>query len=394
MISENTEKLNIGIVCHPTQGGSGIVATQVGLGLAKRGHTVHFISRALPFRLEKKHKNIFFHEVDVTNYPLFKYPPYTIALAGKLATICRKEKLDILHVHYAIPHAVSAYLCHQLLGKRSPPIVTTLHGTDVTLIGIDESFHEITGLVINHSEGITAVSHYLAETTKSSFDVDRDIEVIYNFVNTDELTPELRSSELRSQYIHHGELLIGHMSNFRSVKRIPDVIRAFHLVQKQIPSRLLLIGDGAEIPSAHHMVNELGISQNVEFLGSVNPVASILPQLDLFLLPSETESFGLAALEAMACGVPVICSLTGGLPEVIEDNVSGLLIEVGDYQGIAKSAIELLKDEPRRIAMGIAARKHAVEMFPEERGIDMYEEYYRKLLKNNSTTSTSSFESV
>lgn len=390
MMIENTEKLRIGIVCHPTQGGSGIVATQVGLGLAKRGHTIHFISRALPFRLKEEHKNVVFHEVDVTNYPLFKYPPYTIALAGKLAIICLSEKLDILHVHYAIPHAISAYLCHQLLGKRSPPIVTTLHGTDVTLLGIDDSFHDITGLAINHSEGITAVSNYLAETTKSSFDVNRDIEVIYNFVNHDDLTPELRSSKIRSQYIHHEELLVGHMSNFRSVKRIPDVIRAFHLIQKQIPARLLLIGDGAEIPSAHHMVNELGISQSVEFLGSVNPVGSILAQLDLFLLPSETESFGLAALEAMACGVPVISSNAGGLPEVIEDNVSGLLIEVGDYHGIAKSAIELLKDESRRKAMGIAARKRAVEMFPEEQGIDMYEDYYRRLLKNNSITSTSS----
>ena len=384
MMSKNTRKLNIGIVCHPTQGGSGIVATQVGLGLAKRGHTVHFISRALPFRLEKEHKNVIFHEVDVTNYPLFKYPPYTIALAGKLATICNTENLDILHVHYAIPHAISAYLCHQLLEKRSPPIVTTLHGTDVTLIGIDESFHEITGLAINHSEGVTAVSHYLAETTKKCFDVDKDIEVIYNFINPDELTPELRSSEIRSKYIHNGELLIGHMSNFRSVKRIPDVIQAFHLIQKETPARLMLIGDGAEIPSAHHMVNELGISQSVEFLGSVNPVASILAQLDLFLLPSETESFGLAALEAMACGVPVITSSAGGLPEVIEDNVSGLLLEVGDYHGIARAAIELLKDESKRKAMGIAARKRAVEMFPEQAGIDMYENYYRKLLKNKN----------
>ena len=385
MMDEYKKKLNIGIVCHPTQGGSGIVATQVGLGLAKRGHTIHFISRALPFRLKKKHKNVVFHEVDVTNYPLFKYPPYTIALTGKLATICRNEKLDILHVHYAIPHAVSAYLCHQLLGKRSPPIVTTLHGTDVTLIGIDDSFHEITGFAINHSEGVTAVSHYLAETTKNSFDVDKDIEVIYNFINPDELTPELRSAEIRSKYIHNGELLIGHMSNFRSVKRIPDVIRAFHLIQKQTPARLLLIGDGAEIPTAHHMVNELGISQSVEFLGSVNPVASILAQLDLFLLPSETESFGLAALEAMACGVPVISSNAGGLSEVIEDNVSGLLFDVGDYDGIAKAAIELLGDESRRIAMGVAARKRAVELFPEEQGIDQYEEYYRKLLKNKNS---------
>ena len=381
MMGEYKEKLNIGIVCHPTQGGSGIVATQVGLGLAKRGHTVHFISRALPFRLHEKHKNVVFHEVDVTNYPLFKYPPYTIALAGKLATICRNEKLDILHVHYAIPHAVSAYLCHQLLGERAPPIMTTLHGTDITLLGIDESFHEIIGLAINHSDEVTAVSHYLAEATKSSFDIDRDIEVIYNFINAEELTPELRSPEIRSRYLHNHELLIGHMSNFRPVKRVSDVIRAFHLIQKKTPARLLLIGDGAEIPSAHHMVKELGISQCVEFLGSVNPVGSILAQLDLFLLPSEMESFGLAALEAMACGVPVISSRAGGLPELIEDNVSGLLFETGDYHGMARSAVELLKDEPRRIAMGIAARKRSVEMFPEERGIDMYEDCYRRLIK-------------
>jgi len=381
MQNNKSNKLNIGIICHPSQGGSGIVATQVGLGLAKRGHQVHFISRALPFRLTEKHRNIIFHEVDVTNYPLFKYPPYTIALAGKLATLVKSEKLDIIHVHYAIPHAVSAYLCHQILGENTPPIVTTLHGTDVTLIGIDSSFHEITELALNYSNGLTAVSRYLAEKTYSCFNLNKQIEVIYNFINSDVLRPDLRTPEARAKYLHGSEFLIGHMSNFRSVKRIPDVIRAFHLIQKQIPARLLLIGDGAEIPSARHMVDELGISQRVEFLGSIENVGSILAQLDLFLLPSEMESFGLAALEAMACGVPVIATRIGGIPEVIEDNVTGLLFEVGDYQAMAQGAIALLTDKPRHKAISIASRQCVVERFPEERGIDMYEDYYFRLLQ-------------
>lgn len=372
--------LKIGIVCHPAYGGSGVVATELGIALARRGHRIHFVSHAVPFRLVEEHPGIVFHEVDVTSYPLFKYPPYTDALAGKLVEMSREEELDIIHVHYAIPHAVAAYLCRQILGSRSPKIVTTLHGTDITLVGIDASFREITRFAINQSDAVTAVSRYLAEETRTSFSPEKEIQVIPNFIDSAALSPELRSQALRSQHSTSCEALIGHLSNFRPVKRIPDVIRTFHLLQKKVPARLLMIGEGVKLESARDLASELGIASRVSFLGPVTRVGEILAQLDLFLLPSEYESFGLAALEAMACGVPVICTKTGGIPEVVENGVSGLLCEVGDYACMARSAVEVLKNPERHRAMRLAARQRAVEMFPQERIVGMYEALYANVL--------------
>lgn len=374
-----SKKLNIAIICHPTQGGSGIVATELGMALARRGHQIDFISHHHPFRLTKSHDNIAFQEVDVTNYPLFKYPPYTITLAGKLVALCKRKKIDVLHVHYAIPHAISAYLCHQVLDGAAPPILTTLHGTDVTLLGIDQAFHEITGFAIDNSDAVTVVSEFLEKSTRESFNIHKDIRVIPNFINPEKLTPTLRNEELRSRFARDDEILVGHMSNFRAVKRIPDVLHSFHILQKDVPARLLMIGTGAMLRSARNMTRELGISKRVHFVGSVEQVGELLAQLDLFLLPSETESFGLSALEAMASGVPVIATRTGGLPEVVEDGVSGLLFDVGDYVSMARGAIELANDAARLNAMRRAARTRAVDTYPEDRIVDMYEALYWEL---------------
>lgn len=372
--------LRLGIVCHPTYGGSGVVASELGLALADRGYTVHFVSHDRPFRVPEDCPQTTFHKVDVTSYPLFQYPPYTLALASKLFELCKTEKLDLLHVHYAVPHASAAYLCGQMLGDARPAIVTTLHGTDITLIGIDPSFYEITRFSINQSDAVTAVSNYLAEETKADFRVEKDIDVVPNSVDPAVFTPELRSASERVRFAATDELLIGHLSNFRSVKRIPDVVRTFALIQKKLPARLLMIGDGVEVEPAKLLAAELGIRDRVEFLGPVREVAKVLAQLDLFLLPSEYESFGLAALEAMACGVPVVCSEAGGIPEVVEHDVSGLLCKVGDYRCMAESAVCLLKNPARRHAMRAAARRQAVERFPCEGVLEMYEAIYRRLV--------------
>lgn len=380
MGTHNHRKLKIAILCHPTYGGSGVVGTELGLALASRGHSVHFVSHALPFRLPEEHPNTFFHEVGVTTYPLFKYPPYSHVLAGTLVDLCREEMLDVIHAHYAIPHAVSAYLCRQILGNRLPAIVTTLHGTDITLIGIDSSFYEITRFGIRQSDAVTAVSSYLAEATLTSFQPGVDIRVIPNFVDVDAFAPALRNPVLRGMHGQPGEMLVGHLSNFRPVKRISDVIHAFHLIQKEVPARLLMMGDGVELDPARHLSEELGIARRVSFLGPITRVAEILAQLDLFLLPSEYESFGLAALEAMACGVPVIGTKTGGIQEVVEDGISGFLCSVGDYRCMAAWAVSLLRDAKRHEAMRAAARALAVERYPTDRIVEMYESLYREVL--------------
>jgi N-acetyl-alpha-D-glucosaminyl L-malate synthase BshA len=373
--------LRIGIVCHPAYGGSGVVASELGLALAQRGHHVHFVSHALPFRVpDDPHGHVVFHEVDVTSYPLFKYPPYTVTLAGKLIELARTESLDLIHSHYAVPHAVASYLCRQVLGSGAPKTVTTLHGTDITLIGIDASFHEITRFAIDQSDAVTAVSQYLAEETRRSFGASREIAVIPNFIDSTVFTPALRGAETRSHYAAGNELLVGHLSNFRPVKRVQDVIRIFHLLQKRVPARLLMMGEGVDLEPARNLAAELGISRRVSFLGAVTRVAEILAQLDLFLLPSEYESFGLAALEAMACGVPVICTKTGGMPEVVENGVSGLLCDVGDCVCMAGAAVEILRNAEQRSAMSASARKRAVDVFPVDRAIGMYESLYRGLV--------------
>lgn len=374
------DRLKVCMVCHPSQGGSGILATELGLALAARGHEVHFVSHERPFRLDLERENIAFHKVDVTKYPLFRYPPYSIALAGKLASLSEEIDFDILHVHYAMPHAISAYLCHQILHENSPPIVTTLHGTDVTLVGVEDEFREITSFVVNNSDAVTAVSKFLKRMAEMSFGVEREIRVIPNFVDSARHSPNLRAPEIRARYAVGDEMLIGHMSNFRPVKRLQDVVRTFAAVLKQVNARLLLIGEGELTQEVRRMAGELGIAEQVDFLGSVEQVGDILAQLDLFLLPSETESFGLAALEAMACGVPVIATRTGGLPEVIDHDVTGMLYPVGDYEAMGGAAISLLKDDERRRHMGDAARASAVERYSLDLIIPQYEELYWELV--------------
>jgi N-acetyl-alpha-D-glucosaminyl L-malate synthase BshA len=374
--------VNVGIVCHPSYGGSGVVASELGLALAARGHRVHFFSHSLPFRVADGKPNVVFHEVEVTSYPLFKYPPYDQALATKLLAVHKSELLDIIHVHYAIPHAIAAYLCCRMIERgRRPRIITTLHGTDITLVGIDPSFFEITRFGIEQSDGVTAVSRYLAEETIQHFGPRREVRVIPNFIDAEVFTPSLRDETSRSAHVYPGEFLIGHLSNFRPVKRVKDVVRAFHRLQRHLPARLLMIGEGVELEPARHLAAELGIAERVTFAGALPRVERILAQLDLFLLPSEYESFGLAALEAMACGVPVVSSRAGGIPEVIEDGVSGILCEVGEPARVAEAALDLLRDPARRASVAAAARRRAVELFPQERIITRYEDYYREILE-------------
>jgi len=374
------EALKIGIICHPTAGGSGVVAAELTLALAERGHELHVFSYERPFRLLEPRKGIEIHEVAVTRYPLFKYPPYTLALATKLARICAAQPLDILHVHYAIPHAVSAYLCRQMLGPAAPKIVTTLHGTDITLIGFDESFYDITRFSILESDTVTAVSESLSLETRERLDVDREIEVIMNFVDTDEFSPDKSDPSIRARYARCGEALIGHMSNFRTTKRLCDVVRVFHRIADRLPARLLLIGDGPDRERARVLAEELGVAERVVFVGAEEEVASLLAQLDLFLLPSEKESFGLAALEAMASGVPVIANRIGGLPELVEDSVSGYLTPLKDTAAMADRAIALLSDRDLHQRFSQASLERARVTFSRDAGVERYEACYRATL--------------
>lgn len=371
--------MNLGIVCYPTFGGSGVVASELGLALAERGHQVHVFSYLRPIRIPESNPNMHFHEVEVTTYPLFQYPPYTLALATKLAVTCRETPIDVLHAHYAIPHSISTYLCRQMMADRMPKLVTTLHGTDISLVGLDESFYEITRFAIQESDGVTAVSEDLARQSREKFCITCPVKVIPNFVDTELFSPAHRDETVRSRFARSGELLVGHLSNFRSVKRVLDVVRVFHKLHERINARLLLIGDGPDIEPARNVVGELGLRERVEFLGAHHKVPEILPQLDLFLLPSEYESFGLAALEAMSCGVPIVASLTGGIPEVVEEGVSGFLCPVGDVDAMAERSVMVLSGD-RRVAMGEAARRRALKSYPRDRVVDLYEAYYQSVL--------------
>ncbi|HEX9763867.1 MAG TPA: N-acetyl-alpha-D-glucosaminyl L-malate synthase BshA [Candidatus Acidoferrales bacterium] len=377
--------MKIGITCYPTYGGSGVVATELGLELAARGHEIHFVTYAPPIRLiELNHqpelaRRICYHEVEVMNYPLFDYPPYDLALATKMVEVAEHYKLDLLHVHYAIPHSVSAYLAQAMLAPRHLPFVTTLHGTDVTLVGLDRSFLPITRFAIEQSNGVTAVSQNLLEVTRREFKVQKPIEVIPNFVNCDRYH-RLESPEQRREYAEDGEFLIAHLSNFRPVKRLPDVIEIFARIRAELPARLLLIGDGPERSNAEYLVREKGISEFVQFLGKQDAVYEKLGVCDLFLLPSDLESFGLAALEAMACEVPVIASDVGGLREVIDDGKDGFLLPARDVDAMARAAIDLLRDPPRLRQVGRAARAKAKARFCSTLVVPRYEEFYRKVL--------------
>src|SRR5208282_4047387 len=376
--------MKIGITCYPTYGGSGVVATELGLELAQRGHEIHFISYAQPIRLRGQEPNIHYHEVEVSRYPLFDYPPYDLALATRMAEVAQLYDLDLLHVHYAIPHSVSALLARQMMADgprgRRLPFVTTLHGTDITLVGLDRSYLPITRYSINQSDGVTAVSSYLRDRTLRVFDVNKEIEVIYNSVNCDVYCRPGNSAELRLEYAPKEERLLVHLSNFRPVKRITDVIEIFDRVHKQIPSRLLLIGDGPDRSVAEWLAVQKGIHEDVLFLGKQDRVQDKLAIADIMLMPSELESFGLAALEAMACEVVPIATRAGGVPEVIEHGKSGFLADVGDVETMARYALDLLKNEELLRQIGKQARAAAMDRFCSTKIVKQYEDYYRRVL--------------
>ena len=378
--------MKIGITCYPTYGGSGAVATHLGLELAERGHEVHFISYDQPFRLAHFHERIFFHEVEMEDYPLFKHPPYSLALAVALHDAVRKHELDLVHVHYAIPHATSAWVaCEMLKGERDLKIVTTLHGTDITLVGLHPSFQAITQFSILRSHGLTAVSDFLKRETVRDFSVPESrIEVVPNFVDTRIYRPGLEPCH-RATLAPDGEKIVMHISNFRPVKRVEDVVEIFARVLGEIPSRLVLVGDGPDLPRARVKVEELGIRDRVVFLGEYTPVQELLSCSDLFLLPSMSESFGLAALEAMACGSPVVASRVGGLPEVIMDGETGYLCEAGDIDEMAAASIKILSDDKHRKELSDAGRAFAVKHFSSECIVPQYEEYYRRILGSRSS---------
>lgn len=377
--------MNIGITCYPTYGGSGVVATELGIELAQRGHQVHFITYSQPFRLTTPQPNVYYHEVEVSHYPLFDYPPYDLALATRMAEVAEIYELDLLHVHYAIPHSVSALLAKQMLatgrGKRRLPFVTTLHGTDITLVGQDRSYLPITRFSIEQSDGVTAISQYLRERTLREFEIPNSIAVIYNFVNCELYLRDRNVAQRRAEYAEPGERLLVHLSNFRPVKRLLDVIEIFDRVQKEVPSRLLLIGDGPDRSQAEWLAMHKGIHERVHFLGKQDRINEKLAVADVMLLPSQLESFGLAALEAMACEVVPIATRVGGVPEVVEHGVSGFLADVGDVATMARYAIELLQDESRLRAMGKQARQSAQSRFCTDRIIPQYEEFYRRVLE-------------
>jgi N-acetyl-alpha-D-glucosaminyl L-malate synthase BshA len=381
--------MKIGITCYPTYGGSGVVATELGLELAQRGHEIHFISYAPPIRLRGAEPNIHYHEVEVSRYPLFDYPPYDLALATRMAEVAQLYDLDLLHVHYAIPHSVSALLARQMMAEgprgRRLPFVTTLHGTDITLVGLDRSYLPITRYSIEQSDGVTAISNYLRDRTVRVFDVKNKIEVVYNSVNCDVYCREPKvSAEVRQEYAPGGERLLVHLSNFRPVKRLPDVIEIFDRVHKQIPCKLMLIGDGPDRSVAEWLAVQKGIHQDVLFLGKQDQVQEKLAATDIMLMPSELESFGLAALEAMACEVVPIATRVGGVPEVIEHGKSGYLADVGDVESMARYALDLLQNETRLRAMGKQARAAAQSRFCASKIVPQYEEFYRRVLERSS----------
>jgi L-malate glycosyltransferase len=374
--------MKIGITCYPTYGGSGVVATELGLELAARGHDIHFISYAVPVRMTAVSERLHFHEVEMMNYPLFDHPPYTLALASMMYNVAVNESLDLLHVHYAIPHSVSAHMARAMLTSRRLPFVTTLHGTDITLVGADRSYLPITRFSIDQSDGITAISEYLKQVTIREFKIQRPVEVIPNFVNCDVFQPADGDCR-RSEFATDEEKILVHLSNFRPVKRIPDVVEIFDLVHKQIPAKLLMIGDGPERTTAEWMVRDKGIGDEVIFLGKQNQVQEILNCADVLLLPSDLESFGLAALEGMACGVPAVCSRVGGLPEVITDGVEGFLVEPRDVKTMAARALEILTSPERREKMGMAARQRASTQFCSTKIIPLYEKLYQRVLEDH-----------
>jgi N-acetyl-alpha-D-glucosaminyl L-malate synthase BshA len=371
--------MNIGIVCYPTFGGSGVVATELGKALAQKGHRIHFITYSQPARLDFFNENLFYHEVIVPAYPLFQHSPYELALASKMVDIVQFEKLDILHVHYAIPHASAAYMAKQILKTKGIhiPVITTLHGTDITLVGKDASFEPVVTFSINQSDGVTAVSEDLRKETYHHFKIEKDIEVIPNFINLERFQ-KLRKEHFKAAISPFGEKLLVHTSNFRSVKRVTDVIKIFNQVRKQIPSKLLMVGDGPDRPKAEKLCRDLKVCQDVRFLGKLEAVEEVLSVADLFLMPSEKESFGLAALEAMACEVPVISTNAGGIPELNIHGETGFTSEIGDVDDMVKNALYVLDDAnlPRFKANALARAKE----FEIGKIVPLYENFYQKTI--------------
>ncbi len=372
----------------PPTGRAGGGATERGSPRAARGHDIHFITSSSPFRLSGREANIHFHEVSVSNYPLFEHPPYDLALATRMAEVAELYALDLLHVHYAIPHSVCALLARQMLAARGKtlPFITTLHGTDITLVGLDRSYLPITQFGIAQSDGVTAISSHLRDRTREAFGITGEIEVIRNFVNCDVYQRDpAKVAAMRPQYAAPDEKLLAHLSNFRPVKRILDVVEVFARIARAMPARLLMIGDGPDRSAAEYLALRLGVHDRIHFVGKQENVHELLPLADLMLMPSEMESFGLAALEAMACGVPAIATRVGGVPELIDDQLTGLLFPIGDVEAMASAAIHLLRDQPRLATMADAARKTAQDRFCTTRIIPLYEEYYQRILDRQSS---------
>lgn len=375
--------MRIGITCYPTYGGSGAVAAELGIELAKKGHVVHFISYGLPFRINSFFKNIYFHEVEMLEYPLFKYPPYSLSLSVKMSEVIEAEKLDILHVHYAMPHATSAYLAQKMVGEDKIKFVTTLHGTDITLVGSHSSFYKITKFSIENSNGITCVSNSLKESTEEIFKIKKDMRVIYNFIDTERYKRENLDGENLDflKYIKKGDKIISHISNFRPVKKIQNIIKAFCKISREVQSKLLLVGEGPEAARCKIMVEKLKLNDKVFFLGRYDNIIPILNVSDLYMLPSKNESFGLSALEALSCSVPVIGTNTGGLPEVVIDGQCGYLCDPNDIKTLASRATEILCNEVLAKKMGQEARKRAM-LFDSSIIVPQYINYYNEVLNN------------
>lgn len=379
------DQINIGIVCYPTFGGSGVVATELGKALAQEGHKVHFITYSQPTRLDFLNENLFYHEVEFRSYPLFEYPPYELALASKMVSVVKNEKLDILHVHYAIPHASAAYMAKQILRTEgiTIPVVTTLHGTDITLVGKDPSYEPVVTFSINQSDGVTAVSEDLRRETFEHFKITVDIDVIPNFIDLEKFKKQ-KKDHFKKAICPKGEALIVHTSNFRKVKRIGDVVHVFANIHKEIPSKLLMIGDGPERAGAEALSKELGIEADVRFLGKLEVIEEVLSVADLFLMPSEKESFGLAALEAMACEVPLISSNAGGLPELNVQGVTGFMSEVGDVEDMSRKALFVL-DKNNLPTFKANALKRARE-FDIANILPLYERVYERVIEKAAKT--------
>ncbi len=374
--------MKIGIVCYPTYGGSGVVATELGIELTSQGHEVHFISYARPVRLTQFVENIYFHEVEMSSYPLFKHEMYSLSLTSKMLEVIEYEKLDLIHGHYAIPHAVSAYLAKQVSRKsyhRDIKMITTLHGTDITLVGLDPSFLPLLKFSIEESDGVTAVSENLKQKTLTNYHIEKDIQVIYNFIDTERFKPQGNEC-FQHRIAPNGEKILIHTSNFRPVKRVPDAIKILNLVKKELPAKLVLIGDGPDRSECERLTRELQLQKDVIFLGKQDGLAGMLSSADIFLMPSQSESFGLAALEAMACGVPLVSSSVGGLPELNIHSQTGFIAEIGDVGQMAKYTLQLLQNEKKYAVFSKNARDRAVKHFDTNLILPQYLDYYEKIL--------------